>query len=117
MNLDHYKRRLSELERELIKRLGGEAGAARDANSDQAGDSDQIDEIKEEYFALVNTDAQILAEVRAALERIDDGTYGKCAIDGEPIDERRLESVPWTRCCLKHQQEIEQRAGTRTPTL
>jgi RNA polymerase-binding transcription factor DksA len=38
-------------------------------------------------------------------------------IDGEPIDEKRLESVPWTSYCLKHQQEIEERAGLHTPTL
>jgi RNA polymerase-binding transcription factor len=64
-----------------------------------------------------HTDTAILAQVRAALERIDDGTFGKCVIDGEPIDPKRLESVPWTSYCLKHQLEIEQRVRTRTPSL
>jgi DnaK suppressor protein len=55
--------------------------------------------------------------VRAALKRIDDGTYGKCVVDGEPIDEKRLESVPWTPYCLKHQAELEERARIRPATL
>ena len=53
--------------------------------------------------------------MRDALQRIEEGTYGTCIIDGEPIDETRLESVPWTPYCLKHQKEIEEKAGMRTP--
>ena len=45
---------------------------------------------------LAETDSAILAQVRAALARIADGTYGRCTVDGGPIDEKRLESVPWT---------------------
>jgi len=33
-------------------------------------------------------------------------------VDGEPIDEKRLEAMPWTPYCLKHQQLRE--AGRRT---
>jgi DnaK suppressor protein len=55
--------------------------------------------------------------VRAALTRIDDGTYGKCVVDGEPIGAKRLESVPWTPYCLKHQAELEERENIRTPSL
>jgi RNA polymerase-binding transcription factor DksA len=38
-------------------------------------------------------------------------------VDGEPIEEKRLEAVPWTPHCLQHQQELEESAGIRTPTL
>ena len=119
MNIDHYRRRLFELERELVERLGAEAETARDARDDQpdAGDLAHVDELKEEYFTLAETDSAILAAVRAALRRIEDGTYGLCVVDGEPIDEKRLEAVPWTPYCLKHQSELEERAGTRTPSL
>jgi len=119
VNTDDYKRRLLELEQELGERLGEEVETARDARDDQPDDGDlaQVDELKEEYFALAQTDSAILAQVRAALERIDDGTYGKCVVDGGPIDEKRLQSVPWTPYCLKHQSELEQRARVRTPSL
>ena len=119
MNIDHYRRRLLALEQELVQRVGEEVDIARDARAEpgDAGDLSQVDELKEEYFALADTDSAILAQVRAALRRIDDGTYGKCVVDGEPIDEKRLESVPWTPHCLKHQSEVEARARRRTPTL
>jgi DnaK suppressor protein len=119
VNIDRYRRRLLALEGELVERLGDEVENARDARADpgDAGDLAQADELKEKYFALADTDSAILAQVRAALKRIDDGTYGKCVVDGEPIDEKRLESVPWTPYCLKHQAELEKRARIRPATL
>jgi len=69
-----------------------------------------------EYDAVAETDSAILAQVRAALKRIDAGTFGKCVVDGSPIEEKRLQAVPWTPYCLKHQQELEQRR-LRTATL
>jgi DnaK suppressor protein len=119
VNTDHFRRRLLELERELVERLGAEAETARDARDDQPDVSDltHVDELKEEYFALAETDSAILAQVRAALRQIADRTSGRCVVDGEPIDEKRLEAVPWTPYCLKHQSELEERAGTRTPSL
>ena len=115
VNIDHYRRRLLELERQLVARLGAEAETARDARDDQpdVGDLAHVDELKEEYFALAETDSAILAQVRAALRRIELGTYGRCVVDGEPIDEKRLEAAPWTPYCLKHQSELE--ARSRTP--
>ena len=119
MNIDHYRRLLLALEQRLVQRVGAEVATARDASDDQPDVSDlaHVDELKEQYFDLAETDSAILAQVRAALERIDDGTYGKCTVDGGPIEEKRLESVPWTPYCLKHQLELEERAQTRTPSL
>ncbi len=44
-----------------------------------------------------------LAEIDAALQRIDDGTYGRCEFDGKAISDERLEAVPATRYCVDHQ--------------
>jgi RNA polymerase-binding transcription factor DksA len=48
-----------------------------------------------------------LADVEHALRRLDEGTYGTCEIDGEPIPEDRLEAMPAARLCLEHQAEAE----------
>jgi len=119
MNPEDYKQRLLKLERELVARLRNAVGTARDASDDQAetGDLAHVEEMKDEYFALAQSDSAILAQVRAALARIEAGTYGACEVDGEPIGEKRLESVPWTPYCLKHQAELEDRAHLRTPSL
>ena len=43
-----------------------------------------------------------LAEIDAALRRIDDGTYGIDEVTGEPIDPARLEAVPTARTNIRH---------------
>jgi RNA polymerase-binding transcription factor DksA len=44
-----------------------------------------------------------LAEIDAALERIEDGTYGICGGCGKPIGAERLSAIPWTRLCIDDQ--------------
>jgi DnaK suppressor protein len=41
-----------------------------------------------------------LARIGAALQRIDDGTYGDCLRCGEPIAEKRLEIDPAATLCV-----------------
>jgi RNA polymerase-binding transcription factor DksA len=119
VNIEEYRRRLFALERELGERVGREVEHARESRDDQTdvGDLSVADELKEEYFTLAHTDSAILAQVRTALRRIEERTYGLCVVDGEPIAPKRLDSVPWTPYCLKHQSELEERAGLRTPSL
>ena len=45
---------------------------------------------------------ETIAEIDAALKRIDDGTYGLCEVGGEPIPEDRLRALPWTTRCIEH---------------
>ena len=52
--------------------------------------------------ALLQQSSSGLAQVEAALQRIEDGTYGLCAVCREPIVEGRLEARPWTPFCIDH---------------
>jgi RNA polymerase-binding protein DksA len=49
---------------------------------------------------LSDRDKQTLDEIDAALRRIADGTYGKCAACGKPIALPRLHALPATRLCI-----------------
>jgi RNA polymerase-binding transcription factor DksA len=51
----------------------------------------------------------LLAEVDAALQRLEDGRYGICEACGRPIEEERLRAVPATRYCLEDQARLERR--------
>jgi len=119
LDLDHFRQRLLDVQKELTRRLGEEVETARSSGDDQfdAGDLARVDEMKDQYFTLADSDSAILSQVRDALQRIDEGTYGRCGVDGEPIDPKRLESVPWTPYCMKHQLELEARERVRPPTL
>jgi DnaK suppressor protein len=41
-----------------------------------------------------------VAEIDLALERLDEGTYGRCVACGEPIPQERLQAVPWAALCV-----------------
>lgn len=42
-----------------------------------------------------------LRDVKRALEKLDDGTYGTCDVCGEPIAPERLEAIPWAVRCVR----------------
>jgi sigma-B regulation protein RsbU (phosphoserine phosphatase) len=52
----------------------------------------------------------LLAEIDAALQRIDDGSYGRCETCHDPIEPDQLERNPLVRFCLDHLSEKELRA-------
>ena len=53
---------------------------------------------------------QLLHEVDAALQRMDQGTYGMCEVCHDTIEKDRLICDPLTRLCLDHLSSDEQRA-------
>ena len=120
MNVQDYKRRLLELETRLSTRAAGERELARAQVIDTAADTGDVsvaDEAVSEDFTEAELDATVLQQVRDALRRIDDGTFGRCVVDGGPIEAKRLEAVPWTPYCLKHQTLLDASSRPRTPTL
>lgn len=52
----------------------------------------------------------LLAEIDAALQRIDHGSYGLCETCGDPIERDRLERNPLERFCVDHLSPAELRA-------
>lgn len=110
METGRYKERLLSQERDLSMQIDREMAGARDAGDvgvRDSGDESVAEESEEEQFAEADTDRTLLNQVRAALARIDNGTFGLCVVDREPIDEKRLEAMPWTAYCLRHQQKRE----------
>jgi DnaK suppressor protein len=45
--------------------------------------------------------AVVRAEVARALEKLDEGSYGRCDVCGRPIPEGRLEALPWAVLCVE----------------
>jgi DnaK suppressor protein len=81
----------------------GEAGErVRDWSDESVADEDSGLSLKE-----ADQDTALLQQIHAALQRIENGSYGKCRVDGRPIEEKRLKQIPWAVYCLKHQQELE----------
>lgn len=75
-----------------------------DLNVDPSDKNDMADEVEEFENALgVNAVLEEnLADINAALDRIKQGSYGKCEVGGEMIDIERLRANPSARTCIKH---------------
>ncbi|HYK34746.1 TraR/DksA family transcriptional regulator [Alloacidobacterium sp.] len=94
------------LERNMLTAVEQGRQAAAEATqdvADQAVSSYQ----KELLFTQGTTGHSQLSQIRLALERIREGSYGECLHCGNPIGVRRLEAVPWTPYCIDCQEKIE----------
>ncbi|MDT5294552.1 MAG: DnaK suppressor protein [Acidobacteriota bacterium] len=58
---------------------------------------------KELLISMSANDRKLLQLIDEALVRVEGGEYGECVNCGEPVSEKRLDAVPWTRYCLKCQ--------------
>lgn len=63
-------------------------------------DTSQVSAERGEAAALAGQLQDALAEVEAALARLDQGTYGRCEVCGKPIAPARLEAKPAARRCI-----------------
>ena len=73
----------------------------------------------EESVSLKMALRRRLAEVEAALGRIQDGTYGRCEACGTPIQRPRLDALPTARLRVECQERLERRMReyASSPTL
>src|ERR1700745_2676977 len=73
---------------------------------------DAIDEVQlagERELAISNLDREsnLLRNVRLALARMADGSYGVCLHCEEDISPKRLSAVPWTAYCIRCQEAAD----------
>ena len=95
MDPERARQRLAEerarIERELAAIGAQQPGEEPEDAGDQGADLDQAG--KDE---AIREDLQRALEgIERAEQRLEDGTYGKSVISGEPIPDGRLEAIPW----------------------
>ena len=61
-------------------------------------------------FETLNHQARSIHEIRSALARTEQGSYGFCERCEEPIPAKRLDALPWARMCVSCQYAIEAEA-------
>jgi RNA polymerase-binding protein DksA len=96
------RRRAQERLADLVGDYAGIVEASADSNADDEHDPEgsTIAFERSQVGALVDQAREHVAEVDAALERVEDGTYGVCASCGQPIAPARLEARPVARTCI-----------------
>jgi DnaK suppressor protein len=61
-------------------------------------------------FTLLGSDENILDQVEAAIQRIEDGGYGRCKECGEQIPKSRLDAIPYAADCVRCASQQEERS-------
>src|SRR5690348_15920316 len=108
MDLNSVKTRLQEKESELLRSITTLEQNARESVASEV--EDPIDRVvssegKAGPFRAATLARRTLVDVREAMQRIDQGTYGTCVDCGRPIEPARLEAVPWPAYCLADQEK------------
>ena len=107
---DALRSRLLDQRREMYDLYNQDIRAGQESADD--GTEDIVDRANNHYnrelmFSLSDTERQRLLQIEDALRRMDEGSYGRCANCGGPINPLRLDAVPWTRFCIDCQELVE----------
>lgn len=96
---------LNRLQSELVD-LEKTRESARNGKDEVAGYGNGVGEAATETFeaerdhALIENLEQMLSQVKLALVRIDEGSYGACVTCAQPIPVERLEALPHASQCV-----------------
>jgi RNA polymerase-binding transcription factor DksA len=116
MNTEHFKEKLEAELKVLTKQLNelgekdpetGEwdaTGKNLDVTTPMADSNEAADQLEElvERQGETSTLQARRTDVKDALAKITEGTYGKCETGGEEIEQDRLEANPAARTCKAH---------------
>lgn len=115
MDTDTARRRLEESLGELDRSMstlhgeGGDSGELSSYDQHQADTASELSDNDREEAVLEVVSRQ-RAEVLAALRRLDEGSYGRCVVCGQPLPDERLEARPEAARCVRCQQLAEARS-------
>jgi len=120
---DWTAQELAEVRAELVAELASlraeydqaiaDLNALQQSANDGAGD-DQADAgtktfEREQELSIANNRLDLLTQMERAIERIDDGTYGRCESCGNPIPKARLQAFPSATLDVACKQREERR--------
>ena len=104
--------RIRDLERAIRRR----DGIAIEQYADQLDELQQASQ-RDLEISNLNRKSQQLREVRAAVHRIMEGSFGVCEQCGEDIHSKRLAAIPWTAFCIECQEMLDRnRRESKSPS-
>ena len=114
--LNKYKQLLETKQTELAGGLRNREGIAIEKTADAL---DEVQLAGERELAIRNLDREsnLLRNVRSALGRMADGSYGVCLHCEEDISPKRLAAVPWTAFCIQCQEIADRNQGDSADNL
>jgi DnaK suppressor protein len=108
---DYFRQKLLDWKEGILKEAKETLQHLQDENQNHSDLADRASSETDRAIELRARDRQrkLIAKIDAAIQRIDDGTYGYCEETGEPIALRRLEARPIATLSLEAQERHERR--------
>jgi len=106
--LGHYKQILENKALELRQSMSTPAAATIVARREEPVDVADLSTQSHEEWIFLNRnslDMSLLRQIKDALIRIADQSYGICQDCDTPISSKRLEAVPWATYCVRCQDQ------------
>ena len=115
-SLGGFQAILEQKQVELVHTLQVRDGMAIEKSADPM---DEIQYGTERDLAIRSADlvSKLLRDVRAALRRVHDGSFGICFECESEISPKRLVAVPWAPRCIKCQDASDQATQSSTAAL
>ncbi len=95
----------------LKKALAGDLSALKQLSEQTKGDVVDValDAAQDEISSqLAEVESRELASIDLALDRMRNGTYGKCEGCDSNIPLARLQALPYATCCIECQRKLEE---------
>jgi DnaK suppressor protein len=114
--LNKFRNSLETKQAELVQFVRNREGIAIEKSPDAL---DEVQHAAERELAIRNLDREsnLLRNVRGALRRIKEGSFGICAHCEEEISPKRLAAVPWTAYCIQCQELADRSQSTGEESL
>lgn len=111
-DIDKFKKILLDLRAQLTNTLKGYTAEVKTPDEATGYSQHQADQGTDDFDRTINLEVtgkeyNILRQVDRALEKIEEGSYGKCDITGEEIPLARLNAIPYATMTVKAQEKLE----------
>jgi DnaK suppressor protein len=108
---DYFRQKLLRWKEEILRESKSTLQHLQDDNQNHPDFADRASSETDRSIELRARDRQrkLISKIDAALQRIDDGTYGFCEETGEPISLKRLDARPIATLSVEAQERHERR--------
>src|SRR6195256_2814233 len=108
---DYFRLKLLAWKEDILREARETLQHLQDENVNHPDLADRASSETDRAIELRARDRQrkLIAKIDAAIQRIEDGTYGYCVETGEPISIKRLEARPIATLSLEAQERHERR--------
>ena len=109
---EKFKKILEDMREHLMRSLRGITENVKTVDETAGYSQHQADEGTDDFDKTISLEvsskeSKVMKQINRALEKIEEGTYGKCDVTGKAIPLPRLEAIPYATMTVEAQDQLE----------